>query len=47
MIEFGTISIPSIATTNAVPLNTTARFAVVAEAAIASNCSRPPERSSR
>ena len=47
MIELGTISIPNIAITNVVPLNTTARFAVEAVAAIASNCSRPRPRSSR
>jgi hypothetical protein len=47
MIELGTISIPSIAITNVVPLKITARFAVVAEPSIASSTSRPRPRSSR
>jgi hypothetical protein len=47
MIELGTISIPNIAITNVVPLKSTARFAVAAEAAIASCLSRPRPRSSR
>ena len=47
MIELGTTSIPNIAITKVVPLKTTARFAVVAVAAIASICSRPRPRSSR
>ncbi len=47
MIELGTRSIPNIATTNAVPLKTTARFAVPPDAAIASVFSSPFARSSR
>jgi hypothetical protein len=47
MIELGTISIPNIATTKAVPLKRTARLAVAPEALIASSCTRPPPRSSR
>ena len=47
MIELGTISIPSIATTKTVPLKKTARLAVIPDAAIASNFSRPRPRSSR
>ncbi len=47
MIELGTISMPNIAITNVVPLKITARFAVTAEAAIASSFSRPRPRSSR
>ena len=40
MTVFGTISIPSIAITKAVPLNRTARLAVAPVAAIASSGSR-------
>ncbi len=47
MIELGTMSIPSIATTKTVPLKRTARLAVSPDAVIASNCSRPRARSSR
>jgi hypothetical protein len=47
MIELGTISIPNIATTKAVPLKRTARLAVAPEAVIASSWARPPPRSSR
>ncbi len=47
MIEEGTSSIPNIATTNAEPLNSTARLAVAPAAPIASYGSRPPSRSSR
>jgi hypothetical protein len=47
MIELGTISMPNIAITKVVPLKTTARFAVVDEAAIAASFSRPWPRSSR
>ena len=41
MIEFGTSSIPNIATTNTVPLNSTARLAVAPDASIAPSSSRP------
>ena len=47
MIEFGTMNIPNIAITKVVPLKSTARFAVIAEAEIASSFSRPRPRSSR
>ena len=47
MIEFGTSSIPNIATTNTVPLNSTARLAVAPDASIAASSSRPCARSSR
>ena len=47
MIELGTRSIPNMATTNAVPLKTTARFAVPPDAVIASVFSSPFARSSR
>ena len=47
MIVFGTISIPSIAITKAVPLKSTARLAVAPAASIAWDGSRPPPRSSR
>ena len=47
MTVFGTISIPSIAITNAVPLKSTARLAVAPVATIASDGSRPAPRSSR
>jgi hypothetical protein len=46
MTLFGTIIIPHIATTNAVPLTRTALLAVAPAPAIASNCCRPPPRSS-
>ena len=51
MIEFGTSSIPNIATTKTVPLKSTARLAVAPEASIASSllaaASRAPRGSER
>ena len=47
MIVVGTISIPKSATTNAVPLKSTARLAVAPVIAIASSFDRPRARSSR
>ena len=47
MIDEGTSSMPNIATTNAVPLKSTARLAVAPVAPIASTGARPPARSSR
>jgi len=47
MIVFGTISIPSIAITKALPLNSTARLAVAPAISIAPGGSRPLTRSSR
>ena len=41
MIELGTINIPNIAITKAVPLKSTARLAVAPEAEIASRGTRP------
>ena len=46
-IVSGTSTIPLIARTNAMPLNSTARLDVAPAAAIASTFSRPPARSSR
>jgi hypothetical protein len=47
MIELGTMNMPNIAITNVVPLKSTARLAVIADAEIASNFSSPLPRSSR
>ena len=47
MIVLCTSSSPVIASTNALPLKSTARFAVAPAAAIASVFSRPAARSSR
>ena len=47
MIEFGTSSMPNIATTKALPLTRTARLAFAPDSAIASSRSRPRARSSR
>ena len=47
MIEFGTSSIPNIATTKTLPANSTARLAVAPEASIAASSSLPWPRSSR
>ncbi len=47
MIEFGTSSIPNIATTKTVPLKSTARLAVAPAASIAPSSSCPLPRSSR
>ena len=47
MIVLGTSRRPVIASTNALPLKRTARFAVAPAAAIASTFSRPLARSSR
>ena len=47
MIVVGTISMPSIAMTNAEPLKSTARLAVAPAAEIAASGTRPLPRSSR
>ena len=46
-IVLGTSTSPNIASTNVMPLKSTARLAVAPVAAIASSCSRPAQRSSR
>ena len=46
-IFVGTISIPTSASTTVMPLNSTARLAVVPATAMASSCSCPRLRSSR
>ena len=47
MIEFGTSSIPSMATTKTLPLKKTALLAVAPEASIAASSLLPWPRSSR
>ena len=47
MIEFGTSSIPSMATTNTLPLKSTARLAVAPAVSIAASSCVPRSRSSR
>ena len=47
MIELGTSSIPNMATTNTLPLKSTARLAVAPEASIAASSPPPLPRSSR
>ena len=47
MIVLGTSSRPTMASVNAMPLNSTARLAVAPTTAIASSRSRPCRRSSR
>ena len=47
MIDVGTRNIPSSATTNVLPLKSTARLAVAPACAIASSFASPSVRSSR
>jgi len=47
MIEVGTMNMPTSATTNVLPLNSTARLAVAPACSIASLFARPRRRSSR